>query len=566
MQSQVVLPNEEESTQIRSLREQDWARRKKKIEEEQSNAVSTPWYLMAWSFCTGLATSIQQSFQSVDFLKMFYPDNPGTKEIFSNVGFSILPTIVKFISPVALGLSWVKAGLAIKRFAKAENKNIWEYSNLAFSIAAPAIWTSLFVAGVVVSTAALAPVLPWVAVGVFGLFAVKGIFDCGTNCYRAWKAHRAGDKKARNEYLKQAGKNLIGIVFNTLALTVSVFLGVKMTEAANQMADAIDYFKKTFSFDKLDAAMENISAIFSKGCGLLAALTGTAVVGVLANNAKRIANTNKELWNAVCHPINTIKSGWNTFKARPVAAVAKAVVGIIKLPLRVVAFVFAPIQLAFLGVQKLFGKKTSQTASAVVAPAVSVAPTIEKSQASLLTQCSSLSATSALSSTSSIDERKVSESNFSSTATPTSSSVIVSAKIKEMSSSSAMLRAKFAQKPTLKEVYAQAESFYEKLGAKIAGYEELIARKYNNQMSQVPSRVKAKLALLKRLHKNEQKESVDAIVVNVKNNVKTGKGDASDFDGSVVFHSMFKHVGEVKALVEEARHIEEVCRVAAPAA
>lgn len=511
---------------VQSAREQEWARRKKKIEEEQSKANSTSWYVLTWSYCIGMCTGIQQAFQSINIIKMFYPDNPGSKEIFKNVGFSILPSIIKFASPIALGMSWINAGYAIHRFAKTENKNIWAYSNLIFSCAAPVIWTSLFIAGAAVTAVALAPILPWVAIGVFAAYAAHGVFNCITNCYRAWKAHRKGNTNERNEYLKQAGKNLIGIVFNVLALTVSVVLGIKMSEASSKISDAIDYFKKTWKRDKLDAVMGSISSIFKTGCNLVTALTATAVVGVLANNARRIAQLNietgKAMWNMIRHPINTAKECLNALIKRPFTTLGKALVETVKLPLRVAALVFTPVQALFAGTKSLYNWLTSKPKNTV-----------------------STQATTPVTSAAKSDE--------------------LTAKNKTASTTK-MIEDNLQKEAQNKELANQLESYDDKMRKKIMGYDKLIQDKYDNNMNAVPDKIKAKRMLLKQLHLNPRGESVDKIVASVKNNVRTGKGGELDFNGNQVFNSFFKQKGEVEKLTETARTIETALNKVAPAA
>lgn len=295
-----LIPQEEDVYTIeRREAEQAWIKRKAEIAAEQSTAVGTAWYTMAWTYCVGMCSSIQQAFQSSDLVNTLYPDNPGTQDIFTHAASSILPTVLKVASPIALAFSWLNAIHAVRTFIKTENKNILAYSNVFFSCAAPVIWTALFIAGFAASAVALAPILPWVSVAVFGAYALHGIFHCAINCYRAWQAHQSGDKKVRNEYLKQAAKNIVGIVFNVIALTASVFLGIKMSEATGKIGDAVEYFKQTWKLDKLNDAMASITNLFDKGCKTVAALTVVAAVGVVAQHAKRIVSGIKSFFNWV---------------------------------------------------------------------------------------------------------------------------------------------------------------------------------------------------------------------------------------------------------------------------
>lgn len=289
-------------------------KRQQEIEAEQATDISASWYMMVWSYCVQMAAAVQEAFQSTPSLNALHPDNPGTRGIFSHAGSVVLPTLAKIISPIALAGSWLNAIQAVRNFRKKEHKTIGDYANVIFSCAAPTIWTALYIAGVSVSAAALMPVLPWITAVVFGAFALHGVVRCVTNCYRAWKAHRAGNKDERNEYLKQAGKNLLGIVFNTLALAVSIVLGIKMSEATGKIADGLAYFQKTFQLSRLTDALNSVTDLFVTGCKLIGAMTAFAVLGMMAHAKRMVAdvkvafNWMKEKSKASPAPVASVES------------------------------------------------------------------------------------------------------------------------------------------------------------------------------------------------------------------------------------------------------------------
>lgn len=289
------------------------------IRRKEEETHSAAWYLNVWNYCVGPITVAVQG----------------------------LKTVMSFLSPVAVGLSWLHTLHSVKRLYENKNRTLADYGKTFFSFAAAGISTALLIAG----TAAMSPALPFLAIGTFAAFAAYGIFNFAKNIYRAVKTR---DKEERKEYLKQAGKQLIGIVVNTLAIAATVIFGIKMSDAVSKLNNAIDRAKECFAqydFARASewgrAATELGDACMKyaeQGAKVLIALTSFVALGVGISAAKM----NKTTLDYLRHPTKI----WYELKANPLSAIRMIVMAPIRLAALVVV---APIQGLLFGLGKIAG-------------------------------------------------------------------------------------------------------------------------------------------------------------------------------------------------------------------
>lgn len=346
-------------------------RRIEEIDKANRASTTTSWYYLIWNFCVGTAESIQDFFRYIakdqPIFDMLFPNHPGKQSLLGMIGYSAWSFITKALSPIALGFSWVNTVGAFKTLFEKENRNALDYVAPLLSLGSSVAWTVLFsvgVAGLASSIATAFISLPYLIPAICGTFALYNVSKCVKNCYSAFKAWRADKVDECKAYLKNAGKQLIGGVVNTLGLVSSLFLGPMMRDACDKLLNP----------DTFMAAREAVVNCFSKASTLLYAFGATAAVGAVVNTTKM----NKETFNVLRHPIDSIKKAWYAVKADPVSSMVSVLKAPIMVPVRIVSLVVTgPIQgvckLIGAGVNWLFNRK-KPAALSVNTPAGVAAP------------------------------------------------------------------------------------------------------------------------------------------------------------------------------------------------
>lgn len=320
-------------------------RRIGEIDKANRASTTTSWYFLIWNFCVGTAESIQEGFRYIakdqPIFDMLFPNHPGKQSLLSVIGYSTWSFLTKALSPIALGFSWVSTIGAFKTLFEKENRNALDYVAPLLSLGSSVAWTVLFAvgaAGVGSSIATAVVSMPYLIPAICGTFALYNVGKCVKNCYSAFKAWRADKVDECKAYLKNAGKQLIGGVVNTLGLVSSLFLGPMMKDACDKLLNP----------DTFMGARDAVVNCFSKASSLLYAFGATAAVGAVVNTTKM----NKETVKVLRHPINSIKKAWYATKADPVSAIVSVLKAPIMVPVRIVSLVVTgPIQ----GVCKLIG-------------------------------------------------------------------------------------------------------------------------------------------------------------------------------------------------------------------
>lgn len=334
------------------------------IQDQGKTTTSTSWYFLAWNLCVSTAVGIQETFRAIardnPIFALIYPDHPGTKEILGAIGFSVWSMALKTLSPVALAFSWINTAIAFKQLWQKETKSVWDYTNAFLSLASSVAWSVLLGLGAAGAGAVIAGALasvPYLIPAVFGVYAAYGLAKCAKNCYLAFTAWRQGKKEECKAYLWNAGKQLISVVTNTLALVTSLFLGVKMQEAVQLIQD------------NFEAGKQAINACFDKAAALLYALGTSAGIGIALNATEM----NKQTLNIIVHPVDSVLKAWYAAKANPLAAFKAILTAPIQLPLRIAAIaIVGPVQglfkLAANGFSRLFRKGAAEPVIAASIP------------------------------------------------------------------------------------------------------------------------------------------------------------------------------------------------------
>lgn len=147
------------------------------------------------------------------------------------------------------------------------------------------------------------------------------------NCvqvFRSWRANKMDECKA---YLWNAGKQLIAGVVSALGVAASFFFGVKMGEACSKLTNLAIF----------EEGKELVLDCWKKGSSLLYAMSTAAAVGIVVNTTQM----NAETFQAIRHPIDTVKKAWYAAKANPMAAIKSVIASPITLTFRVASLLVA---------------------------------------------------------------------------------------------------------------------------------------------------------------------------------------------------------------------------------
>lgn len=367
-----ALRNENEIEMKNFIEKKRRLARIQEIEDQSKSTTATSWSVLIFSTFATLMGSIQDAFRKVaqenPIFPIFFPDNPGTRELLSSIGYSLWSGLLKFASPIALGLQYVNTGLAFKRLWEKENRSLWDYANALLSLAGTVAWTVLFALGI--SKLAMTVVagimsVPYLLPTIFGVYALYAVAKCAKNCYHAFKAWRAGNMDECYAHLKNAGRELLSCVTNTLGAVISYVLTVEMMNGVKQL----------FSMETLGYGIQAITECFDKISVLLYPLAAAVATTAVVNTV----DMNKETLHVLRHPLDSIQKAWYALKANPVSSIMKAVQQSVKLPIRLAAFfILGPIQgvvkLGVMGVNKVRNYfKKSETEKSVVVEAKPVA-------------------------------------------------------------------------------------------------------------------------------------------------------------------------------------------------
>ena len=159
------------------------------------------------------ALVIKESLEEIP--NFLYPNNPGKEGFFSVIGTSHLSSLITWLSPIALAMNWINTIRSFKHLYQAENRNFMLYADAIVSFTTSLGWTALTFLGMGASAYVLAHVVPIIAIGVFALNTLYCLFNFGKNLYYALTAE---NKNIRNQYLWNAGKQLLGIVTNVVCV------------------------------------------------------------------------------------------------------------------------------------------------------------------------------------------------------------------------------------------------------------------------------------------------------------------------------------------------------------
>lgn len=259
--------------------------REAKAEElKKQNAVtnSTAWYLLAWNYIASSAFGVQKALLQIP--SFLYPANPGNSTLFSSLGITHGFSFLSVLSPVILVLSWINTSKVLKDLYQKNDRTMKDYAKAALNLNATLLWTTLFVLGAASALAVVAPVLPYIAIAVFSAFALNGLVDSVYSLYKAWESRH--DSKLCHAHLKNAAKGVLSIITNTLAVVLSVFLGMRINEASAKMQDNL---------------FEGIAALgdaFTAALPVFIAYTAATIASITVSTAKM----NDETWDAIRNP------------------------------------------------------------------------------------------------------------------------------------------------------------------------------------------------------------------------------------------------------------------------
>lgn len=200
----------------------------------------------------------------------------------------LLRKITLSLAPVFLAFGWVAFFKAFKQLWQAPNKNfeLWMNAGVSFIAAAGATIGTAFLLG------GLAYVAPYLFAAILGLNALQGLYYTAKNLILAYK-----NREQRWQHLKEAGKQFLGIVTNTLAMVLNIFVfqaaqliagGIK--EFASSIYSIFMHFEELMRFvnGPVTSAILNI-----RGVGL--AWLGVFTLGLISSAAK----INKESWHMI---------------------------------------------------------------------------------------------------------------------------------------------------------------------------------------------------------------------------------------------------------------------------
>lgn len=283
---------------------------------------SATWHLLALAYCIGIANAIRNKLMV--FPKIVYPENPARDGF-----FPFLPihnwSFLSFLSPVLLLLNWGMTFKSLKDLYYKKNRNYIDYSFAAVNFLASCAWTTLYLIGVAASTYILFQVGPYLVAGIFAMHAFYGLFHFAKDLYHAF---RAKTPEARKQHLWSAAKHLLGIVINSLAFTINLLIGIRVTSAINHMSTKLSSMLHTLFL---------VGHYFTTAMPLIYSLAIVSIAGLAAD----LLHFNKETWDMFREPKKTFDTSVDDIKKHP----WKVIPGFVMLVLRTASLILAPLQL-----------------------------------------------------------------------------------------------------------------------------------------------------------------------------------------------------------------------------
>lgn len=189
------------------------------------------------------------------------------------------------LTPLFLAFGWVAFFKAARQLAQASRPgfDLWLKAGASFIAAAGTTLITIFL------FTSLAYLAPYFLMAILGLNALTGVYYTARNLYLAYK-----DKEHRWEHLKEAGKQFLGIVTNTLAMVLNILVFQTAQLVYNGIKEfASDFFSLLLHFDELmnlfnGPVMSAVSNIKGVGLGWL----GAFVLGLIVSASK----INKQSW------------------------------------------------------------------------------------------------------------------------------------------------------------------------------------------------------------------------------------------------------------------------------
>jgi hypothetical protein len=305
-----------------------------------------------------------------------YPENPGSEPLIPNIdkvgGVSFLTKVSTWLSPVTFVMGWANTWENIKRYAKDENKNFEKTLDLGMNVLTTAASTTimaLILAGTVYAA-------PYLIAGMLGAGMAYGFFNIMKHSYRAYRAHKEGDKEKRNAHLWAVPKQMLSTAVNALGfvlnLSMAFHIGPQLSAAASKLTTAI----KNWDLGGVAQAMDitkSAGSAFAAAKTVLYGLAAVATLGAVPSLTAQAFKNNAETLDALKHPVQTLKKAgnaikegaqklWSVVKKRPYLApfvVVPVALEIVSLSAqavsRVASLALAPVQIIGKGITKAFG-------------------------------------------------------------------------------------------------------------------------------------------------------------------------------------------------------------------
>jgi hypothetical protein len=350
--------------------------------------------LQVLNFVAGEAQAINDGLAMIP--EKMYPNNPGhdplvpSVDSVSAVGWAT--KVSTWLSPLTFVIGWANTWDNIKRYAKEENKNFEKTLDLGVNILTTAASTTimaLILAGTVYAA-------PYLLAGMLGVGMAYGFFNIVKHSYRAYRAHKDGDKEKRNAHLWALPKQLLSTAVNALGfvlnLSMAFNIGPRLSEAASKFAEGVKNWNMGAVAEAMDLT-KSAGAAFNAAKTVLYGLGAVVTLGTIPSLTADAFKRNKETLEALKHPMQTlrkagsaIKNGaqklWAVIKKKPYVApfvVIPLVLEIVSLSVqavsRIASLALAPVQLlgngilkAFSAAKGFFGAKQQPEAEQVVAP------------------------------------------------------------------------------------------------------------------------------------------------------------------------------------------------------
>jgi hypothetical protein len=345
--------------------------RQERVYQEANTSVAAN--LQVLNFVVGEAQAINDGLALIP--EKMYPGNPGHDPLVPNLdsvgAVGWVTKVSTWLSPLTFIVGWANTWGNIKRYAKEENKNFEKTLDLGVNILTTAASTTimaLILAGTVYAA-------PYLLAGMLGAGMAYGFFNIMKHGYRAYRAHRDGDKEKRNAHLWALPKQVLSTAVNALGfvlnLSMAFNIGPQLSEAANKFATAV----KNWDISGVTAAMDitkSAGAAFNAAKTVLYGLGAVVTLGAIPSLTANAFKHNEETLDALKHPMQTlrkagaaIKEGaqklWAVIKKRPYVApfvvipLALEVVSLsVQAVSRAASLVLAPVQLLGKGVSKAF--------------------------------------------------------------------------------------------------------------------------------------------------------------------------------------------------------------------